>query len=133
MIHTVLTRSPQEAAQYIIAGEVVAFPTETVYGLGADLYCEEALRKIFAAKQRPSDNPLIAHIADVSQINLLAREVSSMSNKLIEAFFPGPLTVVLKKAANVPGIATAGLDTIGVRMPRHMLALQFLRACGTAW
>ena len=127
---TILTRSPQKAAHFITEGEVVAFPTETVYGLGADAFNAEAIAKVFAAKRRPADNPLIAHIAELAQINLLATKVTSAAEKFIEAFFPGPLTLVLPKREAVPDIASAGLDTIGVRMPRHPTTREFLRACG---
>lgn len=130
-ISTVSTTDPTEAAGYIIRGGVVAFPTETVYGLGAAIFDEAAIRKIFEAKGRPSDNPLIAHIGDVGQVGLLARGLNSDAKRLIEQFFPGPLTLVVQKADAVPAIATAGLDTIGIRMPRSELALTFLRACGT--
>jgi L-threonylcarbamoyladenylate synthase len=128
-METKLTRSPRAAAEFIRRGEVVAFPTETVYGLGADIFNESAIRKIFAAKGRPTDNPLIAHIADHSQLGLLAAYLPPHASELIEAFFPGPLTVVLPKAAAVPLAATAGLETVGVRMPRHPVAREFIRAC----
>ena len=128
---TRLTRSPRVAAQFIWRGEVVAFPTETVYGLGADVFNEAAIERIFTAKGRPTDNPLIAHIAAVEQIELLARDIPPAAIKLIEAFFPGPLTIVLPKRDRVPLIATAGLETIGVRFPRHPLAHEFIRACHT--
>jgi L-threonylcarbamoyladenylate synthase len=127
---TKLTRSPLVAAQFILRGEVVAFPTETVYGLGASIFDEAAIRKIFRAKGRPTDNPLIAHIADLSQLPLLARRIPKAAGKFMEAFFPGPLTLVLPKHQRVPLIATAGLDTIGVRLPRHPVAQAFLGACG---
>lgn len=127
---TKLTHSPLVAAQFILQGEAVAFPTETVYGLGAGIFDEAAIQKIFTAKGRPADNPLIAHIGDTSQLELLAKEISSTAAKLIDGFFPGPLTLVLPKREDVPLIATAGLETIGVRMPLHSLALQFIRACG---
>ncbi len=129
-MNTKITQSPTIAARYIAHGEVVAFPTETVYGLGANIFNEEAIRKIFEAKGRPSDNPLIAHIADLSELKSLAREITPIAQKLIEAFFPGALTVVLPKHDQVPAIATAGLQTIGVRMPSHPIAQQLLRACG---
>lgn len=128
---TLLTRSPAEAAEFIKIGEVVAFPTETVYGLGADLFNAAAIQKIFAAKGRPQDNPLIAHIASTEQVTRVAREVPPMAARLMEVFFPGPLTVVLPRHQDVPLIATAGLDTIGVRLPRHTLAQELLRACRT--
>lgn len=127
---TKITQSPTLAARYIAHGELVAFPTETVYGLGAHIFNEEAIKKIFVAKGRPSDNPLIAHIADISQLKTITREVSPVAEKLIEAFFPGPLTLILSKHDKVSTLATAGLKTIGVRMPDHAIAQQFLRACG---
>jgi L-threonylcarbamoyladenylate synthase len=130
-VKTVLTSSPDEAAEYIKNGGIVAFPTETVYGLGANVFDEGAVAKIFEAKQRPADNPLIAHIARVEQIRELATEVTEKAGKLIDGFFPGPLTVVLNKRAEVPLIATAGLDTIGIRMPGSDLAHRFLTASGT--
>jgi len=130
-VKTVLTTSPDEAAEYIKRGGIVAFPTETVYGLGANVFDEDAVAKIFEAKQRPADNPLIAHIARVEQITELAAELTEAAGKLIEAFFPGPLTVVVKKKDKVPLIATAGLDTIGIRMPGSELAHHFLTASGT--
>lgn len=126
---TELTDSPEIAAQFIRAGGIVAFPTETVFGLGADVFNEAAVAKIFRAKRRPADNPLIAHIGDLPQIARLTPEVPRPARLFIETFFPGPLTLVLKRAANVPLVATAGLDTIGVRMPRSRLANAFLRAC----
>lgn len=127
---TKLTRSPNVAARFIQSGEVVAFPTETVYGLGANVFDAVAIEKIFLAKGRPSDNPLIAHLGHVSELELLTSHVTPTAAKLIDHFFPGPLTIVLPKHKNVPAIATAGLETIGVRMPRHPLALRFIRACG---
>jgi len=130
-VKTVLTISPDEAAEYIKRGGIVAFPTETVYGLGANVFDEDAVAKIFEAKQRPSDNPLIAHIAQVEKITELAIEVPEPARKLIDAFFPGPLTVVLKKRDEVPLVATAALDTIGIRMPGSELAHSFLMASGT--
>lgn len=128
-MQTILTTSPREAADFIKRAGVVAFPTETVYGLGANVFDEEAIKKIFAAKGRPTDNPLIAHIADVSQILLLTLNITESARLFIEAFFPGSLTIVLPKAERVPMIATAGLQTVGVRMPRHELANDFLKAC----
>ena len=127
---TKLTHSPTIAARFIQHGEVVAFPTETVYGLGANIFDEAAIARIFEAKGRPADNPLIAHIADLSQLDSIAAEVPPLARRLIERFFPGPLTVILPKHESVPAIATGGLSTIGIRMPDHQLARQFLRACG---
>ena len=127
---TVLTTSAAEAAEFIKRGGVAAFPTETVYGLGASVFDEDAIAKIFEAKRRPADNPLIAHVGDIAQIDILVSNVNEMAQKLIDAFFPGPLTIVLAKSQKVPLIATAGLDTIGVRMPGNELAREFLKACG---
>ncbi|MEO6050861.1 MAG: L-threonylcarbamoyladenylate synthase [Pyrinomonadaceae bacterium] len=129
-MNTVLTRSPDKAAEFIKRGGVVAFPTETVYGLGANVFDELAIAKIFEAKERPADNPLIAHVADLDQIGQLAVEITESAENFIHSFFPGPLTIVLQKSERVPLIATAGLDTIGIRMPRFTLAKQFLVACG---
>jgi L-threonylcarbamoyladenylate synthase len=128
---TFLTESPIEAAEFIKKGGLVAFPTETVYGLGADVFNARAVAKIFEAKRRPNDNPLIAHVGSLEQIALLTDRVTPAARKFIEAFFPAPLTLVLPKAAGVPLAATAGLETIGVRMPKNKLAREFLKACGT--
>lgn len=127
---TLVTASLHVAAEFIKHGEVVAFPTETVYGLGANIFDEAAIRKIFRAKGRPPDNPLIAHVASVAQIASLTSQITASAAKLIAAFFPAPLTLVLPKHASVPRLATAGLETIGVRMPRHALAREFIRVCG---
>lgn len=128
---TYLTDSPNEAAGFIRKGGIVAFPTETVYGLGADVFDEYAIGRIFEAKNRPADNPLIAHVGDLGQIDRLASIITGHARRLIDAFFPGPLTVILPRRPEVPNSATAGLDTIGVRMPRHDAAREFLKACGT--
>jgi L-threonylcarbamoyladenylate synthase len=128
-MQTFLTTSPAEAAEFIRRGGIVAFPTETVYGLGADVFDEKAIGKIFAAKRRPNDNPLIAHVGGVEQIELLTSEINRTAEKFIEAFFPAPLTLILPKAGRVPPAATADLETIGVRMPQSALALEFLKAC----
>ncbi len=128
---TVLTKSAKEAAEYIKRGGIVAFPTETVYGLGANVFDAAAIAKIFAAKQRPNDNPLIAHVGNLAQIKLLVKEITPYARKFIDAFFPAPLTLVLPKGEKVPLTATANLETIGVRMPRNSLALEFLRNCET--
>ncbi len=130
-MRTVLTKDASEAAKFIKSGDIVAFPTETVYGLGANVFDEGAVAKIFEAKERPADNPLIAHIASVEQIGQLATEVTESAQRFIDTFFPGPLTIVLKKVELVPLSATAGLDTIGIRLPRFELAHQFLVACRT--
>ncbi|MCO6510498.1 MAG: threonylcarbamoyl-AMP synthase [Aridibacter famidurans] len=128
---TIVTDSAEEAARFIREGGTVAFPTETVYGLGADVFDEFAISKIFAAKQRPADNPLIAHVGDVSQISQLADSIPERAKAFIDRFFPGPLTLVVPKSVDVPPIATAGLDTIGVRMPAGEITRAFLKASGT--
>ncbi len=128
---TILTTSPVEAADFIRRGGISAFPTETVYGLGANVFDERAIATVFTAKQRPNDNPLIAHVGNLEQIKLLVSEITPNAQKFIEAFFPAPLTLILPKAEKVPPVATANLQTIGVRMPKNDLALEFLRACET--
>lgn len=129
-MQTILTTNPADAADIIKRGGVCAFPTETVYGLGADIFNEAAVAKIFAAKRRPADNPLIAHVSSVDQITTLSSGLTENAKKFIEVFFPGPLTVVVEKSATVPYIATAGLETIGIRMPRFALAREFIEYCG---
>jgi L-threonylcarbamoyladenylate synthase len=119
-----------DAAELIRQGEVVAFPTETVYGLGANALSNEAVEKIFLAKGRPSDNPLIVHIGEMSQLRMVAREIPERAMKLIDAFWPGPLTLILPKTDQVASLVTAGLDTVGVRMPDHPLALALIREAG---
>jgi L-threonylcarbamoyladenylate synthase len=131
LMETVLTKSPIEAAEFIRRGGLVAFPTETVYGLGANVFDETAVEKIFLAKGRPADNPLIAHVGKIEDIKLLVAQITPAAEKFIAAFFPSPLTLVLPKAAKVPLAATAGLETIGVRMPKNELAREFLRRCET--
>ena len=128
---TILTKSTSEAAEFLKKGGVVAFPTETVYGLGADVFDEKAIAKIFEAKQRPNDNPLIAHVGSLKQIEILVKKITPTAQKFIEAFFPAPLTLVLPKSKKVPLIATANLETIGVRMPQNELAQKFLKMCET--
>ncbi|NEU30415.1 threonylcarbamoyl-AMP synthase [bacterium LRH843] len=117
-----------EAAKLLKEGELVAFPTETVYGLGANALDEDAVRKIFTAKGRPSDNPLIVHIAEEVQLQDLVLEVSDMAKKLMAQFWPGPLTLIFKKKQAVASSVTAGLDTVAVRMPDHPVARQLLQA-----
>ncbi len=117
-------------ARLIQEGEVVGFPTETVYGLGADALNEEAVRKIYLAKGRPSDNPLIVHVPNVEEARKAA-EVSPLAEKLFSVFSPGPLTIVLPKKDKIPYTVTAGLDTVGIRIPSHPIARAFLEACKT--
>ena len=117
------------AARLLRDGQLVAFATETVYGLGADAMNEQAVRSIFAAKGRPSDNPLIVHIYDLAQLDELCAAVPQSARKMMEAFWPGPLTIVLPKRSAVPDVTTGGLDTVAVRMPDHPAAQALLRAC----
>lgn len=130
-METIVTKDPLVAAEVIRSGGTAAFPTETVYGLGANVFDEAAIQKLFDAKQRPQDNPLIAHIGHLDQLDQLACDIPGFAWDLIDTFFPGPLTLVLQKGERVPLIATAGLETIGVRMPGLELAREFLTACGT--
>lgn len=120
----------KRAADIIRAGGLVAFPTETVYGLGADAFNPAAVKKIFEAKGRPGDNPLIVHISSLEQITEVAAEVPPQAEKLIERFMPGPLTLVLKKQPGIPNEVSAGLDTVGVRFPAHPDAAAFIKAAG---
>ena len=120
----------KEAGELLKAGALVAFPTETVYGLGANALDEKAAAKIYAAKGRPSDNPLIIHIADMKDLELITEEVPEAAIKLADKFWPGPLTMVLKKSAAVPYGTTGGLDTVAVRMPSHPIALEMIRHGG---
>ncbi len=117
----------ERAAQIIRSGGLVAFPTETVYGLGANALEATAVAKIFEAKRRPSFDPLIVHVADREMLPVVVREVPPLAERLIERFWPGPLTLVLPKSAEVPGLVTAGLPTVAVRMPAHPVALELIR------
>ena len=112
-------KAPAEA---IKQGKLVLFPTETVYGIGANALDEEAVKKIYIAKGRASDNPLIAHIANLEMLKKLAMEVGKVEEKLIEKFWPGPLTIVFKKKTVVPDVITGGLDTVAIRMPSDIIA-----------
>ena len=120
-----------EAAAILKKGGLVAFPTETVYGLGADALNEEAARKIYAAKGRPSDNPLIAHVAKKEDIEPLVREIPEAGKKLMDAFWPGPLTLIFPKSGRVPKGTTGGLDTVAVRMPSDLVARRLIELAGT--
>lgn len=119
----------ERAGELLRAGALVAFPTETVYGLGADALNADAVRRIFAAKERPADNPLIVHVADVAAARALVREFPPLAERAAAALWPGPLTLVLPRAAIVPDVTTAGQDTVAVRVPAHPVALALLRAC----
>lgn len=120
----------KEAGEIIKKGGLVAFPTETVYGLGGDALNEESSGKIYHAKGRPSDNPLIVHICRIEDLYPIVREVPETAKKLADAFWPGPLTMILHKSDRVPYATTGGLDTVAVRMPGHKTALAFIEAAG---
>ncbi|MCH5164739.1 MAG: threonylcarbamoyl-AMP synthase [Clostridiales bacterium] len=123
------SKNTQLCADEILSGGLVAFPTETVYGLGANALNPEAVKKIYDAKGRPSDNPLICHIYDKAQIEQFAF-ITPTAEKLIDKFMPGPITIVLQKKQIVPSVVTGGLDTVGIRMPNHKCALELIRECG---
>lgn len=116
-----------KACKLILEGELVAFPTETVYGLGANALDGNAVKKIFIAKERPQDNPLIVHLAEFDDIFKVAREVPPIAYTLFEKYCPGPLTMILKKSSLVPDEVTAGLDTVGVRFPSHPMAIELIK------
>lgn len=119
-----------EAADLLRKGELIAFPTETVYGLGAPIFSPDSIRAIFSVKGRPQDNPLIAHVAHIDQCKELARELPPLFYPLAMAFFPGPLTLVLRKNSKVSDLVTAGLETIAVRMPNHPIATELILTVG---
>jgi len=128
--HTAKDPCIAEAAAILRNGGLVAFPTETVYGLGARFDCPAAIRRLYAAKGRPGDNPLIAHIYHPKQLAELVRGMAPLEERLMLSFWPGPLTLVLPKTEAVAPLVTGGLDTIGVRMPAHDIALALLGAVG---
>jgi L-threonylcarbamoyladenylate synthase len=118
-----------EAGKALREGKLVAFPTETVYGLGANALDKVAVSNIFSAKGRPQDNPLIVHVADFN-IDGLVMEVPAVSRQLMESFWPGPLTIILKKSSLIPDVTSAGLDSIGIRMPLNPIAREIIKAAG---
>ncbi|MDE7121492.1 MAG: threonylcarbamoyl-AMP synthase [Oscillospiraceae bacterium] len=125
--------SPEDlriASELLRNGELVAIPTETVYGLGADARNETAVRAIFAAKGRPADNPLIVHIADLDMLGQIASEIPEIAIRLAEQFWAGALTMILKKRPEIPSVTSGGLDTVGIRMPSHPLAREIIRLSG---
>ncbi|MDD3394669.1 MAG: L-threonylcarbamoyladenylate synthase [Anaerotignum sp.] len=120
----------EEAARVLKEGGLVAFPTETVYGLGGNGLDSEACKKIYIAKGRPSDNPLILHISQISELRPIVREIPPAAQKLMDAFWPGPLTMIFPKSDIVPLTTTGGLDTVAVRFPSHPVAMAMIRASG---
>ena len=126
------TNKLQEAADVIKHGGLVAFPTETVYGLGANTFCEEAVKNIYRAKGRPSDNPLISHISRFEDVEEFAREIPDCAVKLANEFWGGPLTMIFKKRPGIPDAVTAGLDTVAVRLPSHPIAHELITLSNTA-
>ncbi len=123
---TVIGKNINEAKSFLLNGETVAIPTETVYGLAANALDEEAVLKIFEVKNRPHFDPLIVHVSKKEEINKYVAEIPEVANKLMEAFMPGPITLLLKKKANIPDLVTSGLDTVAIRVPQHPLALALL-------
>ena len=121
----------REMAEKIKNGETVIFPTETVYGLGANDMDEDAAKKIYVAKGRPSDNPLIVHIADIEEVDKIALEVGEKAKKAMENFWPGPLTIILKKKEIVPNVTSGGLSTVAIRMPSNKIANALIRESKT--
>jgi L-threonylcarbamoyladenylate synthase len=119
-----------EAALLLKSGQVVAFPTETVYGLGASIFQPKAISEIFKVKGRPQDNPLIAHVCNLEQVEAIARDIPSVFYTLFDQFFPGPLTVVLKRRECVPSLVSAGLNSIALRMPNHPIAQRLIQELG---
>lgn len=119
------------AAELLRAGELVGMPTETVYGLAADARSPQAVARIFAAKGRPADHPLIVHLPDVAQLGRWAREIPEHAWQLAETLWPGPLTLILRRTADVPDAVTGGQDTVGLRIPQHPVALALLRRFGS--
>jgi len=122
----------EQAARLLAQGQLVAFPTETVYGLGADAGNDAAVAKIFAAKGRPSDHPLIVHVPDASAVSRFARDVPEFAERLVQAFWPGPLTLILHRREGVAAAAAGGQDSIGLRCPAHPVAHALLLACARA-
>ena len=120
----------KRAGEILRRGGLVAFPTETVYGLGADALNEEAVRSVYRAKGRPSDNPMIVHIASRKDLEGLVREVGEDAKRAMDAFWPGPLTIILPRSKQVPDTTTGGLDTVGIRMPGNETARRLIRAAG---
>ena len=128
-----MTQDFTPAIELLQAGKLVAFPTETVYGLGADAANPEAVARIFAAKGRPADHPLIVHLPGAGYLERWAQDIPALAWELAEAFWPGPLTLILNRTPQVPYAVTGGQETVGLRMPAHPLALGLLRAFGVSF
>lgn len=120
----------RHCAELLKQGEVVGMPTETVYGLAANAFDEQAVRKIFKAKNRPADNPLIVHIADLDMINDLVNDIPDIAKSVCNKFWPGPITIVLPKSDKIPLVTSGGLDTVGIRFPSNEEARELIRECG---
>ena len=129
-IKTEYDRALQESARLLKSGEVVGIPTETVYGLAANAFDEEAVKKIFIAKGRPSDNPLIVHIAKFEDLAPLVREIPEKVKVMAEKFWPAPLTMIMKKSDRISNVVSGNLDTVAVRMPKSEAARAIIKNCG---
>lgn len=127
---TIVTSSIKRAAEFIKKGDIVGFPTETVYGLGANVFDDNAIKKIYIAKNRPQDNPLIVHISKVEQIEYLVKKINVCAKRIIEKFFPGPITIVLEKNDVISELVSGGLNTIAIRMPSLEITRKFINECG---
>jgi L-threonylcarbamoyladenylate synthase len=121
-----ITTSIQKAVEALNKGEIVAIPTETVYGLAANIYNEQALKAVFSTKKRPTFNPLIVHIESINHLEKVAKNIPEIAYRLANAFWPGPLTLILEKQPEIPDLVTAGKPTVGVRVPNHPVTLQLL-------
>jgi len=128
-MNNILKSQVQQGVSIIEHGGIVAFPTETVYGLGANVFDEQAIQQIFDTKNRPADNPLIVHISSLEMLNQLVAYISPENQKLMNTFWPGPLGIVFPKSKLVPDIVTAGLDTVVIRFPSHPIAQYFISTC----
>ncbi|MDJ0625777.1 MAG: L-threonylcarbamoyladenylate synthase [Candidatus Caenarcaniphilales bacterium] len=128
-MHTLVTKSINKASEILISGEIVAFPTETVFGLGALINREDAIEKIYLAKGRAKDNPLIVHISNLSSLDSLVQEIKPNVQKLIDNFWPGPLTLIFKKNNSIGNFVTSGLSTVAIRFPKHKIAQELITQC----
>ena len=124
---SIISKDISKAIALLTAEELVAIPTETVYGLAGNIYSEKAIKAIFETKKRPFFNPLIVHIPSVEYLSNIVEHVPEKAKLLAEAFWPGPITLVLKKKATIPDLITAGKDTVAVRVPNHPMALELLK------